>query len=362
MLMSRAHARVTQVHVAMVHASIVLALLATQAPLACAEEQTLNKTTTLEESYGDAFLHYHPYVTPGKKPNRKPELAPATGPRSPANAPEPKVYPDTKQRVDVAWLRKNYPLLEERAINDPSDANVAAQLYVKRVVLDKSQRYSDAVRRVLFEDPLLNENNRVPYASTGAQAVANADYFAQQQAVRELARIGGLIVFVDGACRFCAMQLPVAELVRGAYGLEYLVVSTDGSAPKGYAGRVLHDNGLFKKLGLRLTPSVVFVPRPRGYTDADPNRYLIVSQGFYAADELVKQIAFAGNATELLSKETQAGLAVWNRGIASSADLGALRLDVNDPQDIRATLQPLLMRQYQEGRAEEVQPSNVSNK
>ena len=302
----------------------------------------------LEEGYGDAFLHYRPYISPGKKPEPKlPPPAPAAPPVHSPAASAPK--PEGRQPVDVAWLRKNYPLLEERAINDPSEANVASYLYVKRVVLDKAQRFGEAVTKVMTEDPLLNENNRIPYASTGAQSVQNANYLAEEQAVRELSKIGGLLIFVDSTCRFCAKQLPIASMVRANFGIEYLVVSLDASAPKGFTGKVLPDNGLFKKLGLRLTPSVVFVPKPQGYAHgSDPNHYLIVSQGFYAADELVKQIAFAGHATSLLSKATMADLEVWDRGVAATADLGSLKLDPSRPEDIKSTLQPLLLKQYGE--------------
>ena len=324
--------------------TLSFALAALVATLASAPAKSEDGAETkLDEGYGDAFVHYRPYVSAGQKP--------AAVPKPPPQPPAPTVQPDAKgtgkQLVDVAWLRKNYPVLEDRAINDPSDANVASYLYVKRIVMDKAQRFGEAVSKVTLQDPLLNENNRVPYASTGARAVKNANFMAEQEAVRELAQVGGLLIFVDGACRFCAMQLPVAAMVKGSFGLEFLVVSTDGSTPKGFSGNVLRDNGLFKRLGLRLTPSIVFIPRPKAYDGAvDPNQYLVVSQGFYAADELVKQIAFAGHSTKLLSSSTMAGLDVWDRGVASREDLGTLKLDINQPQDIKDTVQPLLLKQY----------------
>lgn len=294
----------------------------------------------LGEAYGEQFLQYRPYVIPGKKPaeTAKPAAPPAAAPPA---------APDKASKVDVAWLRKSYPLLEERAIDDPTPTNVGAYLYVRRVIMDKAQRFGEAVIEVTRRDPLLDENNRIPYASAGAQSIRNANYLAEQEAVRELGRVGGLLVFVDGACRFCAAQLPIVSMVRRNYGMEYLVISTDGANPKGYPGRAMADNGLFRKLGLKLTPSIVFVPRPTGYAaQEDPNRYLVISQGFYAEDQLVKQIAFAGHETSLLSKATMADLNVWDRGVAATEDLGALRLDANDPASIQSTLQPLLLKQY----------------
>jgi conjugal transfer pilus assembly protein TraF len=299
----------------------------------------------LDEGYGDAFLHYKPYVVP--QPPKPKASAPEPEPDARKAAAEPAKPASGAQKVDVAWLRQAYPLLEVRAIDDPSDDNVAAKMYVQRIILDKGQRYAEAQMRVVRADPLLNENNRVPTASMGARMVANADMEAQQQAVRELGAIGGLMVFVDSTCRFCAAQLPIVEMLRREFGMQALVISLDGSAPKGYTGKVLPDNGMFRRLRLQLTPSVVYVARPQAITAAkDPNRYLVVAQGFYAQSDLVKQIAYAGHDSRLLSDPVMAGLNVWDRGVADTEDLKALSLDVNDPASIKRTLQPLLVKRY----------------
>jgi conjugal transfer pilus assembly protein TraF len=299
-------------------------------------------SSSLDDSYGDAFLQYRPYVAPGKRTAPPPKPSP-----TPAPAESPKPEPAGKQKVDVAWLRKNYQVLQDRAIDDPTEENVAAFYYVQRILVDKAQRYEESAHAVVMQDPVLNENTRVPLASAGARTVANADRLAQQSAVRELAALGGLLIFVDGNCRFCATQLPVASMVRRDFGMEYLVISTDGSKPADYKGAVLADNGLFGKLGLKLTPSTVFVPRPRAYRDGkDPNQYLVVSQGFYAADEMVKQIAFAGHTTKLLSPKTMSDLDVWDRGVASGEDLGSLELDPNNPAQIREVVQSMLLKHY----------------
>lgn len=307
---------------------------------ACAHAQ---QASLQGDAYGDAFLNYEPYVTPAA-PASTPAAVAAPRPAAPTAASSPS---DGKQKVDVAFLRKIYPELEERAINNPTDDNVSDYMYVKRIIFDKAQRFSEAVVRVLHEDPILDENNRVPYASIGAQSVRNANYQAQQKAVEELSKIGGLIVFVDGSCRFCTMELPVLDMLKRGYNVEYLVISLDGTRPKGFKGTVMPDNGLFHKLGLKLTPSIVFVPHPRAYTGpVDPNQYLIVSQGYYAEDELIKQIAFAGHDTQLLSADVMRDLNVWDRGVASTQDLNNLRLDPNKPGSFKEILQPYLLKQY----------------
>jgi conjugal transfer pilus assembly protein TraF len=302
-----------------------------------------DQSRPIDDGYGDAFLQYRPYVVPGTEQQERTHSRAVARPAAPAAS-----APTGPQLVDAEWLRRNLPLLQERAFNDPSEVNVAAKKYAVRVLMDKASRLAQMEAKVVAEDPLLNENNRVPYASAGAQAVSNANWSAQQSAVKELAAKGGLLIFVDGSCRFCTLQLPPLDAIHKTLGMEYLVVSTDSAAPKGYRGKVLPDNGLFRKIGLKLTPSIVYVPAPKAYTAAsgDPNHYFVIAQGYYAQDELVKQIAFAGHSTQLLSPATMKDLDVWNRGVASIDDLSKLRLDPNDPAAFKAALQPLLLKQY----------------
>lgn len=295
----------------------------------------------LREDYAEHFLRYEPLPA-----RRKPEPASAPLPRIATTAAAPAPAASGASKVTIDWLRTNYPALEERAMDDPSPVNARAAAYVKRVVLDKASRYAIAMQQVVLADPLLNENSRIPYASMGAAAVRNADLQAQAAAVREMARAGGLLVFVDGQCRFCKAELPILDHLHHEYGLEYLLVSIDGSAIPGAKVAAIRDTGVFSKLGLKLTPSMVFVPRPTAYQGGDPNTYLVVSQGFYAADELVKQISYAGYQKNLLAKATMRDLGVWERGILDTGDLATLRLDASKPESIPEQIQPLLMKQY----------------
>ena len=297
-------------------------------------------TVDLREDYAEHFLRYEPLQA-------RPKPDPASAPRLAVPAPAaPRPAASGASKVTVEWLRENYPLLEQRAMDDPSPVNVRAAAYVKRIVLDKASRYASAMQQAVLADPLLNENGRVPYASMGATAVRNADLRAQTLAVRELAKAGGLLVFVDSQCRFCKAQLPILDHLHHEYGLEYLLVTIDGAPIAGSTATVVRDTGVFAKLGLKLTPSMVFVPKPSGYQGKDPNTYLVVSQGFYAADELTKQIAFAGYQKRLLAAATMRDLAVWDRGILETTDLATLRLDPNKPETIPPQIEPLLMKRY----------------
>lgn len=311
------------------------------APQATAQQAAAPRID-LREDYAEHFLHYEPLIG---RPQAAPESAPVPA-VAPAAAASPHTPASGASKVDIRWLQTNYPLLAEQTMNDPSPVNARALAYVQRIILDKASRYANAMHDAVLADPLINENSRVPYASMGAAAVRNADLQAQSTAVRELARIGGLLVFVDSQCRFCKAELPILEHLHHEYGIDYLLVTIDGAAIPGSNAPVVRDTGVFSKLGLKLTPSIAFVPKPTAYQGSDPNTYLIVSQGFYAADELVKQISYAGYQKRLLADATMRDLAVWDRGILDVSDLATLELDPSKPETIPQRIEPLLMKRY----------------
>ena len=307
-----------------------------------ASQASAQASQKLGEDYNDYYLNYVPRQL--QAPEKKPQ-APPKPPATPEPIAAPAKKPPTK--VDVDWLQKNYAVLYKRAVDDPSEVNVAALAYVQKIVMDKAQRFAAAMKKVTDADPFINENTSTPIAGAGALAVRNANYRAQSAAVLELSKFAGMVVFVDGVCRFCAMQMPPIKMLKDEFGIEALVVSLDGQRPPGYTGPIQKDNGLYRKLGLKVTPSVALVPNPKPLLDGqDPNTYLIVAQGFYSADSLAKQLAYAGHRAKLLSAQVSRDLAVWDYGVTSTEDLGSLNLDIDKPESIPGALQPLMVKQF----------------
>ena len=316
--------------------------LSAMAPLAGAQP-----SQKLGEDYNDFFINYVPrqLAAPEKKtPPPAKIVATPEASRAPAQK--------APTKVDVEWLQKNYAVLYKKAVDDPSEVNVRALAYVQKVVVDKADRFQRIWKQVTDADPFINENTSTPLAGAGALAVRNANYRAQSAAVIELSKFAGMVVFVDGVCRFCAMQMPPIKMLKEEFGIDALVVSLDGQRPPGYTGPIQKDNGLYRKLGLKVTPSVALVPNPKPFVDGqDPNTYLVVAQGFYSADSLAKQLAYAGHRAKLLSPQVSRDLSVWDYGVTTAEDLKSLHLEVDKPETIPGALQPLMMKQFDQREA-----------
>ncbi len=263
-----------------------------------------------------------------------------------------------KQKLTLDWAREHFTEYEQKAWENPTKENIEAVMYLKRFIFDKGSNYASRSGEVLRENPLVDENNRIPYASMGQAATVKVNLESIDNATKEMAEKGGVMVFVDSKCELCKDMLQTVSHLRNYTQMPVLVVSIDGKRPRGYSesiGLLVKDNGYFRLLGLQLTPSVVYVYKPDYTKGVENNQYLIVSQGFYTLDQLQRSIAYAGyismkekkEYSGLLKPETTKGLDAWNKGVISTADLAQMEFDPSDPSSIKKALEPYLAKQMQ---------------
>lgn len=275
------------------------------------------------------------------------------------NKPSPEGKPQSrKQILTLDWARENYTRVEQMAWENPTKENIEAVMYLKRFIFDKGSNYSMRSGEILRENPLVDENNRIPYASMGQAATVKVNLESIENATKEMAEKGGVMVFVDSKCEFCKDMLQTVSHLKNYTQMPILVVSIDGKRPRGYSeslGPLVKDNGYFRLLGLQLTPSVVYIYKPDYTKGVENNQYLIVSQGFYTLDQLQRSIAYAGYMSMrdkkeyagLLKPETARGLDAWNKGVISSSDLSRMEFDPSDPSSIKKALEPYLAKKMQ---------------
>lgn len=245
---------------------------------------------------------------PEPKPKKKVEDT-----QQPAPAPTKEADKEEKHPMTVAWLRKIMPVLEERAIDNPTRENLSAYFYAKRVMLDKSQRFMEEGKKLIASDPMLDENNRVPSATFAKAEFLNKEYEAKQASLRYLAKnIGGLFVFFDSKCSFCRIQISTIAKLQESYGFLVKYISVDGQGLPGMKDWV-KDNGHVKMLDLKVYPTTVLA--------VPPSTYLIVSQGMMAKDQMEERILTAAQSNHLLPADMEKNLNVWDRGVLTVDDM-----------------------------------------
>lgn len=279
--------------------------------------QVASQASQFDSFRGDGYYWYKSEPEPAKlKPKEKPKT---------------QVSPiDAQQPLSVEWFRQNMPKLLDMAVDNPTKENVANYMYAQRVVLDKSQKFSEQVKDVVATDPFLDENNRVPFAQFAQNEFIRDANKSKRQILDFVARQAGIWVFVDKPekCSACAAYVndvltsPVGGIQK-EHGFSVRVV--DVGTEKGRIAA--------KKLGLKVTPTTVLA--------IPPNGYYLVSQGLMASDRLHERIIIAAKTNGLLTEEYLAKVNPYDKDVLSKKDLDGFALNGNPTQVMSALRQQI---------------------
>lgn len=191
------------------------------------------------------------YCDPARKP--KPP-APKPDPRTAPEAdPLPPPYPATEA---IAKARKELDELKNRAILEPSPANLSAYMFAQKAMVDQAGRFADVWERVLFRTPDLDANQTYPLSQMGGEVFQDEKRLKWEAALRQAAdNLGFMVVVTDEkTCPLCAKELEVIKLMEQNYGITPLVVTKDGSAHPLYPD-ARADQGQLRALGLETRPT-----------------------------------------------------------------------------------------------------------
>jgi conjugal transfer pilus assembly protein TraF len=304
--------------------------------LTCASAAISQTATTGNSSYvgggrDDGWFFYKDKPVTEKPPEKTPEkpivLVPAP---IPSEAAPPAAAKTAPEQFSVAWVRAKLPILQENAINNPTDENVRAYKYVERIMLDLSTNYGKAVSRVVANDPALNEEARFPIASAArASALLRIDK-ARKEIIKDLASKAGLWMFFDSRCDFCAAQYETVKEVARKNNFTVRYISIDGKGLPGMKTFLNDPGGVkAKQMGVKITPAVALVIPPLDIA--------IVAHGAMAQPQLEQKIVTA--AIEMKATP-QALIDIANlqeRGILTPKDMTDLRTampDTDDPKEL----------------------------
>ncbi len=236
--------------------------------------------------------------------------------------PKPPARPKASEPLSVEWLRKQMPVLLDQAIDDPTRANVEAYLYAQRLAMDKSQRFSEMSQRVVYSDPFLDENNRIPIASFAKSSFLNGISQAADAGLKHLATKAGLWVFFDSRCQHCRIHAETIEAMRKKHGFVVKYISLDGKGLPNIPAWV-PDQGQSRSLNVRLAPTTVLV--------APPNHFLVVSQGMMAQTQLEERMLVAAESEDLLPQSLLADVRRYDRGVLKAEDTRGAEVGGEDP-------------------------------
>ena len=279
---------------------------------------------------GEALAHYrrgeegwywYADAEDEKAPEVVEERPPLPATPAPVEAGPEETKPAAAPPFSAAWLRAKLPELRERAIDNPTRENIQAYLYAQRVMMDKADVFTDRWQQVVTTDPLLDENNRFPFATAFRSPFLQARDRDRAAALRDLAGRAGLFYFFSAKCAFCRQQVQWLERMRADYGFVVKYISIDGSRLPGVVNSAV-DQGLAKTLKISVVPAIVLAHPPK--------TYIVVSQGLLARTALENRIFVAAESEGLIPRGLLLAARPERRGVIGPEDLADGAAQIGD--------------------------------
>jgi conjugal transfer pilus assembly protein TraF len=179
----------------------------------------------------------------------EPELEkPPTPTASPTTAPPPV--------MSARWLKEEFEKATEMAISEPTPVNVEYWAYLRKLVLDKSERFAEVAAQVTASNPVLDETIENPVNSAAIDARNTVKTQARQETLAALKDKVSLVYFHRSDCAYCQRMEPVLERLRQETGIRITGVSMDGQpVPPTVADSWMIDRGQARMLGVTSTPT-----------------------------------------------------------------------------------------------------------
>ena len=205
--------------------------------------------------------------------------------------------------MSVEWFAKNYEVIRNRAVNNPTRENVRAELYAQKVMMDKSEVFARKRQHMQQSDPLLQEGDRLPLFGATSLAMIQHQDAIKSDALSELYNQSGLMVFYDENCQYCRQSIIILNILSKKFpGLDIRVYARNTRQPDVVQGllpeiKVYPDDLIKVSEMMQITnwPSYVLV------TPGDT--FTLIAKGMVSLETLKNRTLIAGFEHGVLGKD-----------------------------------------------------------
>ena len=172
--------------------------------------------------------------------------------------------------------RKQLETKLHTAILEPNRENIITYILAQKALMDQSQRFSEAWKRVVLTTPSLDETLVHPVNQNARHIYYDEQRRQLFKKIQGLASEYGLFFFFRQNCPYCHHFGPTVKRFAEKYGWSVLGISLDGgSLPEfPYAKR---DNGIVERLGITHVPALITLHPKSG--KLIPLAYGMISEG-----------------------------------------------------------------------------------
>ena len=164
------------------------------------------------------FFCKEPPLEPEKPEPEKFEPVPIiteTNPPAPAE-PVPS-QPSGPAQFGTLWLNENLPKYRAAAIDNPTDENVKAYLYLQRLAVERAEVFARRSQLVTIGNPDLDAAAEAPYSSFAIEANKQRGERLTDDLLARLSEATGLFLFLDDS-QYSAVMVGIMNEVSKRHG------------------------------------------------------------------------------------------------------------------------------------------------
>lgn len=200
----------------------------------------------------------------------------------PETEPEPAAPPGPPP-MSVPWLREEFSRATEAAVENPTRERVEYWAYLKKILLDKSEKFARMAMEVNQLNPVLDETIQNPVNTAVRNAAAQEADTKTREVLQTLSRDVGLIYFYKSDCTYCAQQNKSLDSLMRLHGFRVTAVSLDHQPfPTGHFPDWVPDGGQAMRLGVTQTPTL--------YLFKAPGQMVLLTVGAQSREALERRI------------------------------------------------------------------------
>lgn len=183
-------------------------------------------------------------------------------------------------------IRKELDRLRSEAVANPTEQRVLEFLRAQNWMMDKSAKFADVARRVVWGNPEVNYSARSPTVNAARASEDRRRSKRRDDTVKGLSETHAILFFARSDCGFCHDQAPILKAFASATGMAVLTISMDGQ-PIPFFPDARPDNGISKMAtngaGISTVPAIFLIDRATKQT-------IPLGTGVVAAEELADRI------------------------------------------------------------------------
>lgn len=130
-------------------------------------------------------------------------------------------------RLKAANLKVLIPQALEKALDDPTSANVQEYFLLQKMAMDKSESFMETAALIPLIDPKLDELPRRNYSPQVYVEESSKQQLAKTRLYQTMAKSIGIVFIYKGKCPYCQSALKLLRDLQ-EYGFKILGVSVDG--------------------------------------------------------------------------------------------------------------------------------------